>query len=357
MTSVSMWRIGHTSPLNCDFKSAEAHRECAASRSPRTPPHRYASGFPTRTGCLGPFRCPRHPTSRTAQRRAAPAAIRRPVRVLQRTETRTCLQNPQVTDLPDEAMAPRPQPVYSATGTRCAALLQMPGTRCAAPLQMPGTRCAAPLQMPGTRLGGHLTMRTTRSPSTGTGAQYPVRNAPLLALRSLSPGRAGLLRNSRSLRCAASPNLRSAQCATSTGSCGALRSRRPHPGHRSHCAPGRAGRLNRSAQLLTDHKPVAAQCRSAEADPLQPKRILTPGPGVRPGQQRPTGLRLGRRPVRMPTGQPVGSAGRPASRGADPLVRARGPFQARRSGSCPPVMAGCPSTHALKRAVGRTKGA
>jgi len=25
MTSVSMWRIGHTSPLNCDFKLAEAH--------------------------------------------------------------------------------------------------------------------------------------------------------------------------------------------------------------------------------------------------------------------------------------------------------------------------------------------
>ncbi|MFE6808845.1 hypothetical protein ACFVEN_45405, partial [Streptomyces sp. NPDC057681] len=29
------------------------------------------------------------------------------------------------------------------------------------------------------------------------------------------------------------------------------------------------GRLNHSAQLLSDHKPVAAQCRSAEADLLQ----------------------------------------------------------------------------------------
>ncbi len=192
--------------------TATAHRGCAASRvrsrghcalphtgtrlfSPRVP----AASAPSRVTPLrgrrsdGPRRC--DPVTGTRAARGGKT----------RTETRTGLQNPQVTDLPDEAMAPRTQPVYSAAGTRFAALLQMPGTR----------------------LGKRRKMRTTRSPSTGTGAQYPVRNAPSLALRSRSPGRAGLLRNSRILRCAASPNLRSAQCAPSTGSCGALRSRRP----------------------------------------------------------------------------------------------------------------------------------
>lgn len=108
-------------------------------------------------------------------------------------------------------------------------------------------------------------------------AQYPVRNAPSLALRSRNRDRAGLLRNSRSPRCAASPNtcaLRTAhRVRVPAGRCAAA-GRNPGTGRTAHQA---AGRRNHSAQLLSDHMPVSAQCRSAEADLLQHERYSQPG--------------------------------------------------------------------------------